>query len=197
MSITLWIWFLTIMRCTWTVQHFFLQIIRYSGERSVVSLFIWFHSTNKIKTDCSNINQILVKIMLNLVIVYLFLWIICHKQFQEPSWSHGSWIYKYLCIQCLSPLALWGRTSLRRDVVDITLCDKVCQWLAAGLWFSQSTLVSSTNLTEIWLKVVFNTIIITHKQFHNILSLGSLDMKGNFLLGGKTILSFELNIFFS
>jgi hypothetical protein len=23
------------------------------------------------------------------------------------SWSHGSWIYKYLCIQCLSPLKLW------------------------------------------------------------------------------------------
>jgi hypothetical protein len=42
-----------------------------------------------------------------------------------------------------------------------TLCDKVCQLLAAGLWFSP---VSSTNktdrddLTEILLKVALNTI---------------------------------------
>jgi len=26
-----------------------------------------------------------------------------------------------------------------------TLCNKVCQWLAAGMWFSSSTPVSSTN----------------------------------------------------
>jgi len=23
------------------------------------------------------------------------------------SWSYGSWIYNYLCNQCLSPLKLW------------------------------------------------------------------------------------------
>jgi len=23
------------------------------------------------------------------------------------SWSYGSWIYNYLCYQCLSPLTLW------------------------------------------------------------------------------------------
>ena len=45
-----------------------------------------------------------------------------------------------------------------------TLCDKVCQWLAAGLWFSPGTPVSSTNktdrhnITEILLKVALNTI---------------------------------------
>jgi len=27
---------------------------------------------------------------------------------------------------------------------DTTLCDKVCQWLATGLWFSLGTPVSST-----------------------------------------------------
>jgi hypothetical protein len=47
---------------------------------------------------------------------------------------------------------LWG-------VLDITLCDKVCQWLTAGRWFSSCTPVSSTNkidhhdITEILLKV--------------------------------------------
>jgi len=26
------------------------------------------------------------------------------------SWSYGSWIYNYICNQCLSPLTLWIRT---------------------------------------------------------------------------------------
>jgi hypothetical protein len=40
-----------------------------------------------------------------------------------------------------------------------TLCDKVCQWLATGRWFSPGTAVSSINkadlhdITEIFLKV--------------------------------------------
>jgi hypothetical protein len=44
------------------------------------------------------------------------------------------------------------------------LCDNVCQWIATGRWFSQSTLVSSTNktdchiITEILLKVALSTI---------------------------------------
>jgi hypothetical protein len=43
-----------------------------------------------------------------------------------------------------------------RVVFDITSCDKVCQWLATGQWFSPDTPVSSTNktdhhdITEIW-----------------------------------------------
>ena len=51
-----------------------------------------------------------------------------------------------------------------RGVLDTTLCDKVCQWLATDLWFSSGTLVSSTNktdrhdITEILLKVAINTI---------------------------------------
>ena len=51
---------------------------------------------------------------------------------------------------------------LRRGVLDTTLCDKVCQWLVTGLWFSQCTQVSSTNktdlhdVTEILLKLALN-----------------------------------------
>jgi hypothetical protein len=48
------------------------------------------------------------------------------------SWLYGSWISNYLCNQCLSPLKLWVQPSLRRGVLDTALCDKVCQWLAAG-----------------------------------------------------------------
>jgi len=55
----------------------------------------------------------------------------------------GSWIYNYLCNQCLSPLKLWVRTPFSQCVLDTTLCDSVCQWLAAGRWFSPGTPVSS------------------------------------------------------
>jgi len=40
--------------------------------------------------------------------------------------------------------------SYDRMVVGFTtLCDKVCQWLATGRWFSPGTPVSSTNETDI------------------------------------------------
>jgi hypothetical protein len=49
-------------------------------------------------------------------------------------------------------------------VLDATLCDRVCQWLVTGRWFSP---VSSTNKTdqhdiaELLLKVALNTITLT------------------------------------
>jgi hypothetical protein len=49
-------------------------------------------------------------------------------------------------------------------ILDTTLCNNVCQWLATGRWFSQGAPVSCTNKTdsndiaEILLKVVLNTI---------------------------------------
>jgi len=54
-----------------------------------------------------------------------------------------------------------------RGVLDTTLCDKVCQLLATGQWFSPGPPVSSANKTdrhdinEILLKMVLNTITIT------------------------------------
>jgi len=73
-------------------------------------------------------------------------------------WSYGSWIYNYLCNQCLSPLTLWVQIPLLYNqcmsalklwvwiplmvainayhhkavslnpIHSATLCDKVCQW---------------------------------------------------------------------
>jgi hypothetical protein len=63
------------------------------------------------------------------------------------SWSYGNWISNYLCNQCLSQLMLWVRIQLRRGVLDTTLCDQVCQWLATGRWVSPGTPVSLTNKT--------------------------------------------------
>ena len=81
---------------------------------------------------------------------------------------YGSWIYNSLCSQCLTPLKLWVYSPSWQGVLDKTLCDKLCQILTAGHWFSPSTPVSSSNktdcqyyTTEILLKVALNTIIQT------------------------------------
>ena len=70
--------------------------------------------------------------------------ILLSEQGQGPSWSwsYGCWIYDYLCNQYPSPLMLWVRIPLRRGVLDTTLCDKVCQWVATGWWFSLGTMYS-------------------------------------------------------
>jgi hypothetical protein len=61
------------------------------------------------------------------------------------SWSHGSWIYNYLCNKCLSPRTLWAE-SRSGEVYSIQ--HYVSQLLAAGLWFFPCTSVSSTNKYE-------------------------------------------------
>jgi hypothetical protein len=38
--------------------------------------------------------------------------------------------------------------AYHRSSKDTTLCDKVCQWLAAGPWFSLGTQISSINNTD-------------------------------------------------
>jgi hypothetical protein len=91
-----------------------------------------------------------------------------YMKFEEPSWplSYCSWIYNYLCNQWLL-LTLWVRIPLVRGVLDTPLCDKVCQYLAVGLWFSKGTPIFSTkktdrpDLAEILLKLALNTITIT------------------------------------
>jgi hypothetical protein len=69
----------------------------------------------------------------------------------------------------LSKIAILGMNdsfyvSCFVGVLDLTLCDKVCQWIVAGRFFSSSTPVPSNNktdhhdITEIVLKVTLNII---------------------------------------
>ena len=84
-----------------------------------------------------------------------------HSPLLLPYEMFGSWIYNYLCNQCLSPLMLWVRISIRARCT--TLCEKVCQWLVTCGWFPPGPPVSSTNktdrhdITEILLKVALIT----------------------------------------
>ena len=85
------------------------------------------------------------------------------------SSSYGSWINNYLCNQCISPLMLWVLIPLMRGVLDTTLCDKVCQWLAASR-FSPIIPVSSTNKSRLprykW--NIVESIVKHHNPYPNV-----------------------------
>ena len=90
--------------------------------------------------------------------------LLCCSYF-KGSWSYGSWIYNYLCNQCLSPLKIVSSNWFMARCTRYNISgDKVCQWLATGRWFFPGIPIFPANktdrhdITEISLKVVFNTI---------------------------------------
>ena len=124
----------------------------------------WLVCQNVFGTDCTYNGQEQRDMQYNIITeVFIYLY------GSSWPWSYGSWIYNCLCNQCLSPLMLWVWIPLRARCT--TLCDKVWQWLATGLWFSPCPSISSINktdrrnITEILLKVALNTIKQTNKQF--------------------------------
>jgi hypothetical protein len=89
----------------------------------------------------------------------------------------------------INPVTQYRRCEFESHSCDTTLCDKVCQWLAAGRWFSPGTPVSSTNktdchdMTELLLKnkcldqsvstlifTAFQHIILSSRYFNYVLS---------------------------
>jgi len=80
--------------------------------------------------------------------------------------SQNNWNTEKVILCCLLQLSSLKCTVLFQ-LLDTTLCDKVCQWLAAGRWFSLDTPVSFTNKTDLYdttkilLKVALNTITLT------------------------------------
>jgi hypothetical protein len=113
------------------------------------------------------------------------LYIIFHKLLGPPHRGHDCMEVGFTTTYAISsyhhqscefePWSWWG-------VLDTTLCDKVCQWLAAGLWFSPGTPVSSTNktdchdITEILLKVALHTINHNHKLLNQAAKVIQTDL---------------------
>jgi len=66
----------------------------------------------------------------------------------------------------LSPLSCEFESRSWRGVLNTTLCDIVCQWLAVGTPVYSTTKTDSHDIIEILLKVALNTIthIHTHKE---------------------------------
>ena len=122
----------------------------------VKSMLIWFYQIVYVHA----VNMYIKATQGNLKIWPLWA-VALYIQGSSWPWAYGSWIYNYLCNQCLSPLMLWVRISIRARCT--TLCDKVCQWLATGRWLSPGPPVSPTNktdrhdLSEILLNVALNT----------------------------------------
>ena len=100
-------------------------------------------------------------------------------------WSFNNFTYSFLKrvvrtnrdFKVFISIIVSGNHQLR-GVLDTTLCDKVCQWLAASQWFFLGTPASTTNktdyhdITEILLKVALNTLTLylittNNKQIHN------------------------------
>ena len=103
----------------------------------------------QIKTIFKQLSIVLLHYQYNLKTLILDIYLFIYSVF--------TYIYNCLCSQCLSPLMLWVRISTRSRCT--TLCDKACQWLATGRWFSPSLPVSPTSkidrhdINEILLKV--------------------------------------------
>ena len=95
--------------------------------------------------------------------IYIYIYIYIHRGRRD------SMVVGFTTTYAISAyhLKLWVRIPLRQGVLDTTLFDKVCKWLATGWWFSPGTLISSINkadrhnITEILLKVALNIITLT------------------------------------
>ena len=97
-----------------------------------------------------------------------------NNQGSSSSSSYGSWIYNYLCNQCLSPLKLWVRTPFMSRCIRYNTIWQSLSVTCDRSVVSLGTLVFSTNktdhhdITEILLKVALNTINQT-KQWYGLI----------------------------
>jgi hypothetical protein len=153
----------------------FLWVLWFPPPIKVALNNIYQHNNFIVRMSLTRYNKFRARIFLNLKLLYKKLKLNLNKGF---------------CLQIHSTLFFynWNLLQLKfgiteicydwnlfescswRDVLDTILCDKVCQWLTRGQWFSLGTLVSSTNktdlhdITEILLKVALNNIY-QHNNF--------------------------------
>ena len=78
------------------------------------------------------------------------------------SWSHGSWIYNYLCNKCLSPRTLWVET---RSGEVYSIQHYVSQLLAQVCGFFRvlrfPPLISMSVTIKVFWNIALNTITLT------------------------------------
>jgi len=95
--------------------------------------------------------------------------------FKGPSWpwSHGSWIYNYLCKECLSPLMLWVRISIVKHhqtnkQTNRLICFETCfPKIRSQVWENQVEIViiSLGNIFVFHRRYTANTIL--NAYIHN------------------------------
>jgi hypothetical protein len=88
---------------------------------------------------------------------------------------------------------LWVRISIRARCT--TLCDKVCQWLATGGWFSPGPPVSSTNKTDLYdITEILLKVTLHHQTKTNATKLTYFNVFGKTLTGIISMIQINLSI---
>ena len=133
----------------------------------------WYNNKCRFKLTIDEFQKIIF-IALNIFLYLCFFYVII-----GPSWSssYGSWIYNYLCNPYLSLLNCEFEPCLWRSVLDTTLCDKVCQWLATChssvvfSWYSSFLYQYSWNIVESGVNTINQpTIYLITYVFHSIIT---------------------------
>ena len=96
--------------------------------------------------------------------IYLCFFLLSNCKSRAVVVVYGSWIYNYPCNQCLSPLTLWVRIPLRRDVQHYVIKFVSDLWQVDGFLWALGfppPIKLSHDITEILLNVTFNIIILT------------------------------------
>ena len=129
------------------LQCIFPHCFRFVGFNFVRAFFIiWFY---------------LFYLFVSQIMCYLSKWWCCVLTFVLNLFNT---VLRYIQYLIVSIVSCEFESRSWWDVLDTTLCDKVCQWLVKGRWFSPNTTVSSTNkadchdITEILLKMALNPI---------------------------------------
>ena len=89
-----------------------------------------------------------------------------------PSWSHGSWIYNYLCNQCLSPQNLWVSNPAHGKMYSIQnyVIKFVCDLQQVDAPVSSTNKTDRHDQTEILLKVALSTITYANPIYMHLIS---------------------------
>jgi hypothetical protein len=124
-------------------------------------------STNTIHSYLS----LLVKVLMKLVLLFTFvrynlslhhinffitnhICIMVHTPIEYSnsgsSWSYGSWIYNYLCNQCLSPLIDTLNTHIHDDHSLSWVVTVKSGWVRLALWTQSSLLVKLYDHTSVF-----------------------------------------------
>jgi hypothetical protein len=95
-------------------------------------------------------------------VIYIYVCGKCRTQFMLPM--EKSVTFTGACANEIIPSINRSFVCKAKEERHVRICDKVCQWLAEGRWFSpvsSSNAIDRHDITEILLKVALNTINLT------------------------------------